>query len=121
MTAELAVTLPALTAVLALLLLAAMLGVTQLRLEEAARSAARSFARGDSVATAFAAARQVAGGTAEISVSMDENLVYVQVTARLSGPMSAMVNWPLTATATAGRESAPQSARAYSAQSGHSP
>ncbi len=49
-TAEFAVALPAVTVVLALCLGAASTGVAQLKVEESARTAARSAARGDSEA-----------------------------------------------------------------------
>ena len=49
-TAEFAVALPAVTAVLALCLGAASTGVAQVKLEESARAAARAAARGDSEA-----------------------------------------------------------------------
>lgn len=103
--AELAITLPAVTAVLALLLLGAVVGVTQLRLEEAARSAARSLARGDAVATATAAAQQLAGGGAETTVVFEAGFVHVRVSAAISGPLSGLISWPLSASAVAMVES----------------
>lgn len=106
-TAELAITLPAVTAVLALLLLGAVVGVTQLRLEEAVRSAARSLARGDSVATATAAAQQIAGGGAETTVVFEAGFVQVHVSAAISGPLSGLISWPLAASAIARIESVP--------------
>ncbi|MDQ6752443.1 MAG: hypothetical protein M3017_03270 [Actinomycetota bacterium] len=105
MTAELAITLPALTAVLALLLLGTVVGVTQLRLEEAAGSAARSLARGDSVATATAAAQQIAGGRAETTVVFESGFVQVHVSSAISGPLSGLISWPLAASAIARVES----------------
>ena len=49
-TAEFAVALPAVIAVLALCLSAAAVGIAQSRLEESSRVAARAFARGDNLA-----------------------------------------------------------------------
>jgi hypothetical protein len=106
-TAELAITLPAVTVLLALLLLGALVGVTQLRLEDAARSAARSLARGDSVATATAAAQQIAGDGAETTVVFEAGFVQVHVSAAISGPLSGLISWPLAASAIARVESVP--------------
>ncbi len=106
-TAELAITLPALTVVLALLLLGAVVGVTQLRMEEAVRSAARSLARGDSVATATTAAQQIAGGGAETTIVFEAGFVQVHVSAAISGPLSGLISWPLAASASARVESVP--------------
>ncbi|WP_434058797.1 TadE family type IV pilus minor pilin, partial [Escherichia coli] len=47
MTAEFAIALPAVVALLALLLTGAAAGVTQLRIEEGARAGARALARGE--------------------------------------------------------------------------
>lgn len=106
-TAELAVALPSLTVLLALLLLAALIGVTQLRLEESARSAARALARGDPAATAVAAVRQIAGHDAVVTVSRAGGYVRAEVSIRVSGPLSGLVSWPLTADAVAREESVP--------------
>lgn len=106
-TAELAMALPALTAILALLLLGAVVGMTQLRLEEAARSAARALARGDSVATAVAGSVQIAGAGVETGVEFESGFVRVRTSASVSGPLSGLISWPLTASATAKLETVP--------------
>jgi TadE-like protein len=104
-TAEFAIVLPALTAVLALLLLGAVVGMTQLRLEEAARSAARALARGDSVATAVAGSVQIAGAGVQTGVEFEDGFVRVRTSTTVSGPLSGLIGWPLTASATAKLES----------------
>ncbi len=111
MTAELAVALPSLTVLLALLLLAALIGVTQLRVEESARSAARALARGDPAATAVAIARQIAGSDATVDVNSADGYVRAEVSMRVSGPLSGLVSWPLTAEAVARQESGQNGAR----------
>ncbi|MBG0738157.1 pilus assembly protein TadE [Paeniglutamicibacter antarcticus] len=102
-----AVALPSLTALLAVLMLAALVGVTQLRLEESARSAARSLARGDSVASAVSAAHQIAGSGVAVTITEAGGYVRAEVSVRISGPLSGLVNWPLTAVAVAKAEQGP--------------
>lgn len=58
-TAEFAVALPAVTAMLALCMGAASVGIAQLKLEESARVAARAAARGDSEAEIRAAIERI--------------------------------------------------------------
>jgi len=58
-TAEFAVALPAVTAVLALCLGVASTGVAQVKLEESARAAARAAARGDSEAEIRAVVKRI--------------------------------------------------------------
>lgn len=104
-TAELAVTLPALTAILALLLVGAVVGVTQLRLEEAARAGARAAARGETSAAVVDTAQRVAGPAAEVDVTLGAQWSRVRVTARVAGPLAELVSWPLVAEAVTKRES----------------
>lgn len=124
-TAELAVTLPALTAILALLLVGAVVGVTQLRLEEAARAGARAAARGETSATVVSTARRIAGPSAEVDISLGAQWSRVQVTARVEGPLAGLVSWPLVAEAVTKRESSyatagvTGAARAISPGAGH--
>ena len=71
-TAEFAVALPAVTAVLALCLGAASTGVAQLKVEESARTAARAAARGDSEAQIRSAVSRIdPAQNVQISVSPD--------------------------------------------------
>ncbi|MDQ1054751.1 hypothetical protein QE394_002679 [Arthrobacter sp. SORGH_AS 212] len=55
-------------ALLAMLLAGAAAGVTQLRIEEGARSGARALARGEDPATVEQTVRTLAGGTAAATV-----------------------------------------------------
>lgn len=104
-TAELAVTLPALTAILALLLVGAVVGVTQLRIEEAARAGARAAARGETAAVVVSTAQRIAGPASEVDVTAGAEWARVQVVAHVEGPLADLVSWPLVAEAVAKRES----------------
>lgn len=78
-TAELALGLPVLLAVTLALVWAVSLGLAQVRAVDAAREAARLLARGDDLATAVSAARQVAPGAVVEVLSRDPVRVRVQV------------------------------------------
>lgn len=99
-TAEFAVALPAVLLLLALLLAGAAGGVTQLRLEEAARAGARALARGEDPAAIAAIVRKLAGASATASVAADGEWLSVTVADRVGGPLGATVPWTLTARAT---------------------
>lgn len=103
-TAEFAVALPAVLLLLALLLAGAAGGVTQLRLEEAARAGARALARGEDPAAVEAIVKKLAGASATASVAADGEWLSVTVADRVGGPLGATVPWTLTARATALRE-----------------
>ncbi len=83
-TAELAVAIPAVTLVLALVLGAVDYGITQVRCVDAARTAARMVARGDAPATARSLALRGLPSGASIAVggSVDEVVVRVSAPAR---------------------------------------
>lgn len=98
-TAEFAVTLPAVLLLLAMLLAGASAGVTQLRLEEGARAGARALARGDDSATVDRIVRTLAGGSASAAVSADGEWLQVTVTDRVGGPLGASIPWVLSARA----------------------
>ena len=98
-TAEFAVTLPAVLLLLAMLLAGASAGVTQLRLEEGARAGARALARGDDSATVERIVRTLSGGSASAAVSADGEWLHVTVTDRVGGPLGASIPWLLTARA----------------------
>jgi len=85
-TAELAMTLPALVLVTGLLMWAVAAVSTQMRCVDAARAAARSLARGDSAAAATASARALAPGQATIQLSRAGGTVVVRVTATVDPP-----------------------------------
>lgn len=82
-TAETAVALPALVVVLLLAVWVLACVAAQLRCVDAARVAARELARGESAASATAAARPVAPGGAEVRVRRDGDRVEVLVSARV--------------------------------------
>ncbi|MEV8150021.1 TadE family type IV pilus minor pilin [Arthrobacter sp. NPDC080073] len=110
-TAEFAVALPAVLLLLALLLAASAAGITQLRLEEAARAGARALARGDGHAAVDGIVRRLAGDAASAVVSEDGEWINVTVSSRVAGPLGSLIPWRLSATASA-RGEAPQSSAA---------
>lgn len=99
-TAELAVSLPAVVLLIAAALTGASAGVTQLRLEEAARAAARELMRGDSGA-AETAARRIAGSDADISISAEGEWQRVQVASSVAAPLLELLPVRLSADAVA--------------------
>jgi len=103
-TAEFAVALPAVLLLLAMLLAGAAAGITQLRIEEAARAGARALARGEGTATVESIARRLAGDTATAAVSTQGEWLDVTVSARVGGPLGAVIPWALTAKASARTE-----------------
>ena len=105
-TAEFAVALPAVLALLAMLLAGAAAGMTQLRIEEGARAGARALARGDDPAAVERTVRTLAGGSAAASVSADGGWFSITVTDRVSGPLGSAIPWTLTARATTRSETA---------------
>lgn len=107
-TAELATILPFGVAFGFLLLWVVSLGVTQVRIVDAAREGARMVARGDSVSTAVDATRHDAPDGATVRVSTSDGFVTVTVTVKsaLPIPMFAHVgSRTLTATTVAAEES----------------
>ncbi|MEZ2388467.1 TadE family type IV pilus minor pilin [bacterium RCC_150] len=98
-TAEFAVTLPAVLVLLALLLAGSAAGITQLRLEEAARAGARSLARGDATSSVEGIVRRLAGEAASTIIRGDGEWMNVTVSTRLAGPLGSMIPWRLSATA----------------------
>ncbi|WP_306908515.1 TadE family type IV pilus minor pilin [Arthrobacter sp. B3I9] len=104
-TAEFAVALPAVVLLLALLLAGSAAGVTQLRLEEAARAGARALARGDSAAGVEAIVRRLAGQTAGSAVTSDGEWIGVTVSGRAPGALGSLLPWTFSARAWARLES----------------
>lgn len=98
--------LPAVLLLFALLLAGAAAGMTQLRLEEAARAGARALARGEDAATVDGIVRRLAGESATSAVSSDGGWLAVTVSARVQGTAGPLVPWTLTARVWAWRESA---------------
>lgn len=100
-TAEFAVVLPAVLLLLALLLAGCAAGITQLRLEEAARAGARALARGESAGAVDGIVRRLAGASASAAVMADGEWLSVTVSDRLGGPFGSTVPWTLSARAAA--------------------
>jgi Flp pilus assembly protein TadG len=105
-TAEFAVALPAVLMLLAMLLAGSAAGITQLRLEEAARASARALARGEDPAVVDGIVRKLAGATASSVVAADGEWQRVTVSDRMAGYLRHVVPWTLTAGAEARTESA---------------
>ena len=105
-TAELAVVLPAVTALLALLLLSVSAGMLQLRLEEGARAGARALARGDSTSQVLDVVTRLAGDGAAVSLDREGGYATVTVHGRAGGVLSGLIPWEQTAQASARAEEA---------------
>lgn len=106
-TAELATIAPLGVALAVLLLWIVSLGITQVRLVDSSREAARMVARGESVDSAEAVARRLAPPGARIDVTERKGLVEVRVGARSRVPVPLFENVgarSLSATAVAASE-----------------
>lgn len=82
-TAEFAVVMPAVVLLIVLLTGAAAVGFSQLRAFDAARSAAREIARGESQPAVVAEAKKHAGDSSSVRVRADGGYSVVTVTIRL--------------------------------------
>ncbi|MFF1382044.1 TadE family type IV pilus minor pilin [Arthrobacter sp. NPDC058288] len=124
-TAEFAVALPAVLLLLALLLGGSAAGITQLRLEEAARAGARALARGDDAGAVEGIVRQLAGASASSTVVGEGEWVSVTVSGRVPGPVGSIIPWTLSARALARGETAESAglrpAEMWPVPSGHAP
>jgi len=98
-TAEFAVALPSVVLLLALLLAGSAAGVTQLRVEEAARGGARALARGTAAAEVEGIVRRLAGETAGSVVTLDGEWLRVTVSSRVPGAVGSLIPWTLSASA----------------------
>lgn len=105
-TAEFAVVLPAVVFLLALLLAGAAAGVTQVRLEGAARAGARELARGGEQGAVAQTVRALAGSTAAAAITAEGGWSTVIVSDTAGGPLGSLIPWTLSATATARTEAA---------------
>ncbi len=106
-TAELALGLPLLLALVAALVWLLAVGAGQVRVVDGAREAARSLARGDAESVAVARAEQVAGEGSRVAVSWTASEVHVSLTRSVSGPgglLDALPGARLHAVAVAARE-----------------
>lgn len=98
--------LPAVVLLLAALLTGVAAGMTQLRVEEAARAAAREVMRGGT-SDAAAAAQRIAGADARVTVSADGQWMRVEVQSAVAAPLLDRLPLILTASASALPESLP--------------
>lgn len=120
-TAEFAVALPAVVLLLALLLAGSAAGVTQLRLEEAARAGARALARGEDAAAVDTIVHRLAGASAVSAVASDGGWFSVTVSGRVPGAVGSLLPWTLTARAWTRGETSGPSAAARVPPAGHHP
>ena len=109
-TAEFAVALPSVVFLLALLLAGSAAGVTQLRVEEAARGGARALARGAGAGEVGDIVRRLAGDTAAADVTVDGEWRRVTVSGRVPGAVGSLIPWVLSASVWA-RAEAPGAAQ----------
>ncbi|GAB4098213.1 TadE family type IV pilus minor pilin [Sinomonas halotolerans] len=107
MTAEFAVALPAVIALVAVLVGSALAGVSQIRAEEAARAAARGMARGEPPAEVAREVSRVAGADAVHHVSSSGTLVTVTVTVPVPGAWGSAAGLRAIAAATLSHEGTP--------------
>lgn len=98
-TAEIAVALPALVLVFGLFVGATAAGMTQLRLEEAARAGAREAMRGETQQSVEGTVRRLAGADAEVALGSDAGWTSIEVTAPVRGPVVGLLELTLSATA----------------------
>lgn len=107
-TAELAVIVPFGVAFAFLLLWVVSLGITQVRIVDCSREAARMIARGDPVDAAVNAARHAAPQGAKVKARTDDGYVTVTVSAKSAAPIpffSGVGARTMSATAVAADES----------------
>lgn len=105
-TAETAIVLPVVIMMVVLVLLTGAGLGTQLRLESAARGAARELARGEDPAAAIAVAQKIGGEGTTVAISPAGDWVRVEVTRTLRAPAGTLsgASWALSAEAEALRE-----------------
>lgn len=105
-TAETAVLLPVLVALMAVLVWGVLVGAARIRCVDAAREGARSAARGDPPGQVLAAARAAAPKGAAVAVSQDGTDVRVVVSARSNGPgtLGGLLSLQVSGSASALRE-----------------
>ena len=101
-TAEFAIVLPVLVAVLFWMVGTVAVGLDQIRCVDAARLAARSLARSDPDAVALGLARSAAPAGATVTVSSGGDRITVTVSSRRS--IGGLGGWTATSSATAARE-----------------
>ncbi|MGR0159303.1 TadE family type IV pilus minor pilin [Paenarthrobacter nitroguajacolicus] len=100
-TAEFAVALPAVVLLLAFLLAGGAAGITQLRLEEAARAGARASARGEAPESVDGIVRRLAGEGTDSSRTNNGEWITVTASSPVGGAVGHLIPWKLTASASA--------------------
>lgn len=102
-TAETAIVLPVVVTMVLVILVGAVALGAQIRLESAARGAARELARGEDVATASAVARRIGGPGTTVDISADGDWVRVGTRRelRIDAPLLGGARFALTADAEA--------------------
>lgn len=105
-TAETAIVLPVIVALMVVVAVAGAGLAMQVRLEGAARAAARELARGESEADARAAAQRVGGEGTQVAITADGPWVRVAASRTLRAPRGLLAGsaWTLRADAEARRE-----------------
>lgn len=103
-TAEVAVVLPVLVFLLALLIGTAHVGATQLRLEEAARAGARELMRGESSESVQETVQRLAGTAASARIVSGAGWTTVEVRAHVDGPLVDLLDIELHASASGKEE-----------------
>ncbi|WP_237715791.1 TadE family type IV pilus minor pilin [Arthrobacter sp. M2012083] len=103
-TAEFAVALPAVVLLLALLLAGGAAGITQLRLEEAARAGARASARGETSGSVEGVVKRLAGDGVSAMLTDDGEWLTVTASSPVGGALGSLVPWTLKASASARAE-----------------
>lgn len=98
-TAEFALSVPAVILLLGVLLSAGSAALCQVRVEEAARAAARTIARGEGPPVIAREVERVAGPSAKHLIESSAGVVTVTVSAEVPGPLATVVG--LTAAARA--------------------
>ncbi|NJC23417.1 Zn-dependent alcohol dehydrogenase [Arthrobacter pigmenti] len=98
-TAEVAVALPAVVALIAVVLAAASVGLTQLRIEEAARAGAREIMRGESPEVVDATIRRIAGDGTQLAVESSGSFSSVVVSTTVDAPVLNLFELDLSARA----------------------
>lgn len=93
--------LPAVVVLLAVVLAAASVGLTQLRIEEAARAGAREIMRGESAGTVTATVRRIAGENSRLELQPEGRYSIVRVSATVDAPVLQLFNLDLAARAIA--------------------
>lgn len=100
-TAEFAVILPVVVLVIAMLINLIVVGMHQSKLHQAASSAARQLARGESVATVNTAVRTMTTANTHVVSSVSDQWATIELTSPVPGPLGLIPTIELTAEAKA--------------------